>query len=105
MSKVWFHRETNNPANFDSDANLEDWPDYQEYPVPEVRDLAVIIRTRQLALTDSDWMAASDRTMTQEQRDYRQAWRNVTEQAAFVEGRYNDVVFPEKPENPGFGGV
>jgi hypothetical protein len=43
-------------------------------------------------LTETDWWAVSDRTMTQEQIDYRQALRDLPSQEGFP-----DVNFPEKP--------
>lgn len=104
MTKTFFHRETGNPCVFDNDANLSDWPEFQEFPIPKVVGQEDIILTRAAALQISDWMAASDRVMTEEQRTYRQALRDITDQTAFIEGRYGDVVFPTKPVDPGFGG-
>lgn len=44
-------------------------------------------------LDETDWWATSDRTMTQAQTDYRQALRDITDQAGFP----TDVTWPEKP--------
>lgn len=101
MTKVFFHRETGNACVFDDDANLADWPDFQEFPLPKVVTLSDVVGIRLEALNRSDWMAVSDRTMTQEQIDYRQALRDITSQAAFTEGRYEDIDWPEKPVDPG----
>ena len=101
MTKTFFHKETGNPCVFDDDANLEDWPDYQEFPLPKQVTLADVKLTRQHALKVSDWMAVSDRTMTQEQKDYRQALRDITAQTAYTEERYGDIVWPTKPIDPG----
>lgn len=101
MTKTFFHRETGNPCVFDDDANLADWPDFQEFPHPKVMTLGDVIYGRHLALEKSDWMAISDRTMTQDQRDYRQALRDIPSQTAFIEKRYDDIVWPEKPANIG----
>jgi hypothetical protein len=103
MTKTFFHRETNNPCIFDDDASIEDWPDFQEFPLPKEVTRADVIMTRNHALKVSDWMAVSDRTMTQEQIDYRQALRDITSQTAFTEGRYNDIQWPTKPIDPGLG--
>lgn len=103
MTRTFFHRETGKPAVFDSDADIADWPDFQEFPLPkEVTQLSVL-QTRGGALALSDWMATTDRTMTQEQRDYRQALRDITEQAAFTEGRYDEIEWPTIPRPPGMG--
>ena len=44
-------------------------------------------------LTETDWWATSDRTMTQAEIDYRQALRDVPAQAGFPE----NVTWPTKP--------
>jgi len=49
---------------------------------------------RNALLTESDWMASGDRTMTQAQTDYRQALRDITN----TYSSYLDVVWPDKPE-------
>ena len=85
---------------FEDSANLADWPDFQEFPLSTTLTREEIVGTRTLALQASDWMAVQDRTMTQEQRDYRTALREIPQQTAFIEGRYGDVVWPEKPADP-----
>ena len=45
-------------------------------------------------LTQTDWWATSDRTMTAEQTAYRQALRDITAQAGFP----TDITWPTKPE-------
>lgn len=103
MTKTFFHRTTGKPAVFDNDANIADWPDFQEYPLPaEVTQLSVL-QTRQGALALTDWYATTDRTMTQEQIDYRQALRDITKQTAFIEERYDDIEWPVRPNPPGLG--
>ncbi len=101
MTKTFFHRTTGNPCVFEDDARLEDWPDFQEFPLPEEVTRGSVLGIRKRALEVSDWMAMSDRTMTQEQRDYRQALRDITEQAAFIEGRYDEIEWPTKPSDTG----
>lgn len=49
---------------------------------------------RNKKLTETDWWAVADRTMTQEQTDYRQALRDITDTYSSLE----DVVWPDKPE-------
>ena len=51
-----------------------------------------IERNRRIGLTDV-W-ALSDRTMTQAQKDYRQALRDITKTATSLD----DVTWPTKPE-------
>lgn len=48
---------------------------------------------RKRLLAASDWMASPDRTMTEAQRAYRQALRDIPEQ----EGYPNNVVWPTEP--------
>jgi len=49
------------------------------------------VRNRMLA--ETDWWASSDLTMTQEQTDYRQALRDITNSYTSLD----DVVWPTKP--------
>jgi len=49
-------------------------------------------RDRLLAATD--WWAVSDNTMTQEQRDYRQALRDVPQQSGWPA----NITWPTKPD-------
>ena len=48
---------------------------------------------RDRLIAQTDWWASSDLTMTQEQRDYRQALRDITNTYSSLE----DVVWPVKP--------
>lgn len=48
---------------------------------------------RNILLTETDWWAVQDRTMTQAEKDYRQALRDVPEQEGFP----TDIVWPTKP--------
>ena len=45
-------------------------------------------------LLETDWVATSDRTMTSEQTAYRQALRDITDQADFPD----NITWPTKPE-------
>ena len=49
---------------------------------------------RNLLIAETDWWATSDRTMTAEQTAYRQALRDIPDQAGFPE----DITWPTKPE-------
>lgn len=49
---------------------------------------------RDLLLADTDVWALADFTMTVEQTDYRQALRDITDQAGFP----NNITWPTKPE-------
>jgi len=49
------------------------------------------VRNRKLA--ETDWWGISDRTMTQAQTDYRQALRDITDNATNL----SDVTWPTKP--------
>jgi len=51
-------------------------------------------RVRDILLTETDWWASSDLTMTAEQTAYRQALRDITETYTSLD----DVVWPTKPE-------
>jgi hypothetical protein len=48
---------------------------------------------RNRLLSDTDWMALSDNTMTPEWASYRQALRDITEQTGFP----YSVIWPTKP--------
>jgi hypothetical protein len=48
---------------------------------------------RNRLLAETDWWAVKDRTMSQAQKDYRQALRDITKTYSSLE----DAVFPEKP--------
>ena len=45
-------------------------------------------------LNVTDWWATSDRTMTEEQTQYRQDLRDISNQAGFP----TDITWPNKPE-------
>ena len=56
---------------------------------------------RNLLLAETDWWAGSDLTMTQEQKDYRQALRDIpSTQSPRIDskGRLIDITWPIKPE-------
>lgn len=51
---------------------------------------------RNSLLAETDWWGASDNTMTDAQKKYRQDLRDITEGLDTVE-KVNNVVFPTKP--------
>lgn len=53
-----------------------------------------IRQERDNLIAATDWWATSDRTMTAEQTAYRQALRDVPDQAGFP----TDITWPTKPE-------
>jgi hypothetical protein len=63
--------------------------------IQEERDLRLLRRHRDALLAQTDHWLLSDRTPTQEQLDYRQALRDITNTYTSLE----DVVWPTKPAN------
>ena len=55
---------------------------------------ARVRRERDTFIAATDWWATADRTMTAEQTEYRQALRDITDQAGFPA----DITWPTKPE-------
>jgi hypothetical protein len=55
---------------------------------------------RNILLAQSDWMANSDVTMTDEWRVYRQALRDITNQTPSLDenGQLTNIIWPEKPQ-------
>jgi len=63
-------------------------------PEPESTPQDVLVRSeRDSLLAATDWTANSDVTMSDAMREYRQALRDVPQQAGFP----HDVVWPTKP--------
>jgi len=64
-------------------------------PPPDIAEfnLAALRRLRDLKLSETDWWAVSDRTMTAQQTAYRQALRDITQNYSSVA----EAVWPEKP--------
>lgn len=84
------------PANRDYQEYLE-WLDAGNTPAPYTppAPTAEDIRSqRNTLLAETDWMALSDNTLTPEWATYRQALRDITEQAGFPE----NVTWPTQPQ-------
>lgn len=79
----------NNPVAVDEDAIAAKILELQ----PE-QNLKRLRQERDLLIAQTDWWASSDLTMTQEQIDYRQALRDITNTYTSLD----DVVWPTKPE-------
>ena len=63
-------------------------------PEPTAEEKAAIIRAkRDGMLSSTDWWAVQDRTMSQDEVNYRQALRDITDQPTFPDS----VVWPELP--------
>lgn len=56
-------------------------------------DLKFLREKRDILLAETDWWAVADRTMTQAEKDYRQALRDITN----TYSDYATVVWPTKP--------
>jgi hypothetical protein len=61
------------------------------------RALADLREKRNKLLSDTDYLALADNTMTEEARTYRQALRDITEGLTTKE-QVKAVVFPNKPQ-------
>jgi hypothetical protein len=68
-----------------------------QFPIVELEMAMSNLRAkRNKLLSDTDYLALSDNTMTPEMTAYRQALRDITEGLSTVE-QVNAVVFPTKP--------
>lgn len=56
-------------------------------------NLEQLLEKRNKLLAETDWWAVADRTMTQAEIDYRQALRDVPQQAGFPD----NITWPTKP--------
>lgn len=92
--KTFYAKKDNNPCVFDDDAKIEDWPDFSESPVEIKMTPSQGFVFRLQSLQETDWWAVQDRTMTQEQIDYRQALRDISKQSGFPD----NIVWPVRPE-------
>lgn len=101
-----------NPDDFDLQDNVTDgqgpfisaWRSDQSKPTlseinsvddtpPSVIAFASLRKERDRLLHDTDWWASSDLVITQEQKDYRQALRDLPANAADP----TDITWPEEP--------
>lgn len=95
MTKTWFNRKTGKQAIFEDDANISDWPDFQETLPPDHLE-AAMRHKRMILLSQSDTWALTDRTMTADQAAYRQALRDIT-----LHSNWPDLSGDDWPVYPG----
>ena len=72
-----------------------------ESPTNEQICMEFIRKTRNALLSDTDWWAGQDLTMTQEQKDYRQALRDLPSTSSPKlddNDNLTNVTWPTKPE-------
>lgn len=82
---------TANDTPYDANGNAISYDDV----AVSAEALALEAKQKRLELlTQIDWWATSDRTMSAEQTAYRQALRDITAQAGFP----TDITWPTKPE-------
>jgi len=83
MTKVFYNKTTGGGAVFDDNANIADWPDFQETQPNMAPIMAPQVRAqRDTLLAESDAMALADR-ITADWTTYRQALRDVPAQEGF----------------------
>ena len=88
-----------------------DWRDSREKPTEEVlsarlkelraaEPMRLLREERDRRIMETDWWAGQDLTMTQDQKDYRQALRNLPSSASpkIENGQLTNVTWPTKPE-------
>ena len=84
---TWFSDDITQPTEAAVNAKIAELVDAEP--------LRLLRIERDKLLRETDWWASSDLTMSQEQKDYRQALRDLPEQATAV-GVAN-VEYPTKP--------
>ena len=81
--------------------NSSDWPEGLTWDAVEAKmneltaaePLKLLRAERDRLITATDWWASSDLTMTDAQKSYRQALRDITKDYSSLD----DVVWPDKP--------
>jgi len=93
MTKIWYHRINGQAAVFGINQDMSSWPDYQETnPFPVLTQEQKARVERDFLLSKSDTMALADR-ITDAWKTYRQALRDVPQQAGFP----TSVTWPNEP--------
>ena len=100
--KTFYHTTTGNAAVFEDDANISDWPEYQETPLAPTaaevraeRDALLLASDKEmLKIFDTATSWANLETIRGDWKTYRQALRDVPQQAGFP----ITVTWPTKPE-------
>jgi len=75
---------------YDADGNIVS---YDEAAVTTEANMMALRAERNQRLAQTDWWASSDLTMTEAQKAYRQALRDITEQTGFPE----NIDWPQEP--------
>ena len=89
MTKMFYNKLNGLAAIFEDDANILDWPDFQE------TDTGLAARLmRNTLIAETDLWGLADYPATADQLAYRQALRDITAQSGFP----TEVVWPTKPE-------
>ena len=89
----WFEVNTDErPTDEQINAAWEDWKNkHGSLSMLELR------RERNKRLQESDWMAVSDRTMTDEQKAYRQALRDLPANQTPSDTMLSNITWPTEP--------
>ena len=95
-----------------SDAVIMQWHDTRPQPTEEelqakiteltvAEPMRILRQERTQLLAQSDWMANSDVTMTEEWRVYRQALRDITTQTPSLDenGQLTGIIWPTPPND------
>ena len=90
MTKIFYNKLNGLGAVFDDDANVADWPDFQESAVAASAKQVRVQRDALLAASDS--MALADR-ITADWTTYRQALRDLPAQTGFPA----NITWPTEP--------
>ena len=80
--------ENHNPISID-----ETTVSAKQAELEAAEPMRLLRQARDAKLAETDWWAGSDHTMTQAQTDYRQALRDITDNATSLD----DVTWPTKP--------
>ena len=89
---VWQDTENDPPTQEQIDAKLEE--------LRAAEPMRLLREERDRRISETDWWVLPDRTASQEQKDYRQALRDITETQTptlDAEGNLINVTWPTKP--------
>lgn len=89
---VWQDTENDPPTQEQIDAKLEE--------LRAAEPMRLLREERDRRISETDWWAGQDLTMTQEQKDYRQALRDLpssTSPTLDEQGNLTNVTWPTKP--------
>ena len=84
-----------NKVEIDTDAVNE-----KEIEIRAAEPMRLLRQERNRKIAETDWWVLSDRTASQEQKDYRQALRDLPSTASpkIENGQLTNVTWPTKPE-------